>query len=854
MVVLAHQALRVTFLAVGPPVPYVGPHDLRLGDSVSPAIRLAVHKLRAGWRGWAALAVLTAIAGGAVLTAAAGAIRTDTAYPRFLAVSHAAGALVSPGNDGTSGYDAALGKLPGVAADGPVVGIDAAVIGADGKPDNGLNVIAALDGNLGRTVEVPRLLAGRLPAPDAPGEVAVDRNAVSQLHLHVGSVLPMLAFGENGPTDHPRRITERVTGIFITTDSIVPVNTLATVARILATPALYRELGSHYRAFDGAYLTLKPGTSMSSFSNAAQALAKRYPATGGQVFIADQSVQDATVERAIRPQAIALALFAAALALTMLLIVGQVAVRLLIAAAGDNASLGALGMTRRQLLAAGLAEVAVAVTAGAALAVGIAVAASPLTPIGPARLAEPNPGIAMNGLVLGAGFVAVIVLLLARVAVTAWRQASVRAATGSFGSVTAAGPERRPLLADRLAMAGASLTVVTGVRFALAPGRGRDSVPVRSALLGLAVAVAAVGGAVTFGANLLRLVDTPGLYGQTWDVSWDGEFVALAPRQFAKITGTVPQITGVTFGLHGTVTIGGQGGTAPDTVIPTIGLARGTGPLMSPTVLEGRPPHTADEIVLGTSVLRQLGLSVGQHVTVYTPSRKRSMLITGSAVFPYFGQGSFTPTDAGEGAETIADVLAPQAAASGYPPGSYTFALISFAPGAAKQAGLATLKQRWASFCASIQQATCMVTSQRPNTVNNYAAIDGTPALLAGVLAVLGLGVLAQFTVASARRRRRDYAILKVLGLRRAQLRAVALWQASVVTVAALVIGIPLGVAAGRWAWQAFASQAGLSGGAVTPFPVLWLIPAALAATALVALPAARRVAALPAMITLRTE
>ena len=827
---------------------------------MSPAIRLAVHKLRAGWRGWAALAVLTAIAGGAVLAAVAGAIRTDTAYPRFLAVSRAADALVSPGGDGTLGYDVALGKLPGVAADAPVVGIDAAVMGADGQLDNALNVVAALDGNLGRTVEVPRLLAGRLPVPDAAGEVAVDRNAASQLHLHVGSVLSLLAFGQNGPADHPRRVTERVTGIFITTDSVVAVNTLATVARILATPALYRELGPGYRAFDGAYLTLKPGTSMSAFSNAAQALTKRYRATGGQVFVADQSVQDATVERAIRPQAIVLALFAAALALTALLIVGQVAVRLLIGAAGDNASLGALGMTRRQLLAAGLAEVAAAVTVGAVLAVGVAVAASPLTPIGPARLAEPDPGIAMNGLVLGAGFAAIIVLLLARVAVTAWRQASARAAIGSFGSVAAvAGAERRPLLADRLAMAGASLTAVTGVRFALAPGRGRDSVPVRSALLGLAVAVAAVGATVTFGTNLLRLVDTPALYGQTWDVAWDGEFATVTVQEFHQRTVNMPQITDVTFGLHGTVSIGaqgrasGHGGPAEaDTVIPAIGLAAGIGPVMSPTVLEGRAPRTTGEIVLGTSVLRQFGLSVGQHVTVGTPLGRRPMLITGSAVFPYFGQGSFTPTDAGEGAETVADVLAPQAADTSGP--GYQFALISFGPGAAKQAGLAILKDRWASFCASIQQATCLVTSQRPNTVNNYAAIDGTPAVLAGVLALLGLGVLAQFTVASARRRRRDYAILKVLGLRRAQLRAVALWQASAVTAAALVIGIPLGVVAGRWAWQAFATQAGLSGGAVTPLPVLWLVPAALAATALVALPAARRVAALPAMVTLRTE
>jgi putative ABC transport system permease protein len=377
---------------------------------------------------------------------------------------------------------------------------------------------------------------------------------------------------------------------------------------------------------------------------------------------------------------------------------------------------------------------------------------------------------------------------------------------------------------------------------------------VRSAVLGLAVAVAAVGGAVTFGANLLRLVDTPVLYGQTWDVAFDGQFGTITAQQFSQITGKIPQITDVTFGLHGTVTIGGRSGASgPATLIPAIGLARGTGPLMSPTVLDGRAPRTPGEIVLGTSVLRQFGLRVGQHVTVDTPAGSRSMLITGSAVFPYFGQGSFTSTDVGEGAETVASVFAPQAAVLNSQAG-YQFALISFAPGSDKQAGLATLQRRWASYCAAIEQTTCLVTSQRPNTVNNYAGIDGTPAVLAGVLAVLGLGVLAQFTVASARRRRRDYAVLKVLGLRRAQLRAVALCQASAVTVAALVIGIPLGAAAGRWAWQAFASQAGLSGGAVTPLPVLWLIPAALAATALVALPAARRVAALPAMATLRTE
>ena len=47
-------------------------------------------ELRHQWRAWLALAVLLGVIGGIALTAAAGARRTDTAYPRFLRASHAA--------------------------------------------------------------------------------------------------------------------------------------------------------------------------------------------------------------------------------------------------------------------------------------------------------------------------------------------------------------------------------------------------------------------------------------------------------------------------------------------------------------------------------------------------------------------------------------------------------------------------------------------------------------------------------------------------------------------------------------------------------------------------------------------
>ena len=61
---------------------------------------------------------------------------------------------------------------------------------------------------------------------------------------------------------------------------------------------------------------------------------------------------------------------------------------------------------------------------GGVVAVAIAVAASPLTPLGPARVAEPDPGIEVNFAVLGAGLAVVALLPLALLAGAAWRAAA----------------------------------------------------------------------------------------------------------------------------------------------------------------------------------------------------------------------------------------------------------------------------------------------------------------------------------------------------------------------------------------------------------------------------------------------
>jgi hypothetical protein len=451
-----------------------------------------------------------------------------------------------------------------------------------------------------------------------------------------------------------RRLRVRVVGIVVLRGSVVPVTVLDHEPMLLASTALFHLLGKRYRNFDGAFVKLRPGITTEAFGREAQALTRRYPGTQGYVYVANEHAQAATIERAIRPTAIALAVFALVLATTAVLIIGQVAVRLLFAASADNPVLSALGMTRRQLAAAGLMEVGLTATAGALLAVGVAVAASPLMPIGPARLAEPDPGVNVNVPVLAVGAGVTVALLVARVAWPAWRLASA-----GHGERDAAGAvSRRPLLAQWATRAGATVTAAVGVRLALEPGRGRTAVPVRSALAGTALSIAAVAAAFTFGANLVHLVGTPRLYGKTWDVAVDLQFSTVTPQKAEHFLGRVPGVTGWTFGDFGTVGIGGN-------LVPAIGVTSGRGPLMSVTMLGGHPPSGPGQVVLGSSVLRRFGLRVGQSVPITISNRRQIARITGRAVFPNFGQGSFTPTDLGQGAETVASVLTGTGTSSG---------------------------------------------------------------------------------------------------------------------------------------------------------------------------------------------
>jgi ABC-type antimicrobial peptide transport system permease subunit len=129
------------------------------------------------------------------------------------------------------------------------------------------------------------------------------------------------------------------------------------------------------------------------------------------------------------------------------------------------------------------------------------------------------------------------------------------------------------------------------------------------------------------------------------------------------------------------------------------------------------------------------------------------------------------------------------------------------------------------------------------------------PIVLGGFLILLAIGAVGHALMTAVWRRSRDIAILRALGMTPSQSRWAALTQATVFTVAGLLAGIPLGLAAGRTLWRVTAGiiplyyEAPVAGRTLLPIG-----PAALACGMLLALIPGHRAARLYAGPLLREE
>jgi len=805
-----------------------------------------------------ALIVLVGVAGGVVIASAAGARRTDTAFPRFLDASHAADVLISPQATGQKGFFADIEGLPEVERAGVGAGVFAFHLLADGSIEPPTSVpFASVDGHGGYSLSRPNVIEGRLPNPESSTEALANRFIARQMHLHVGSrvtyatfrVLPAHEeFAKLDPSDIPR-VTFTITGIGVLPTDVVPVAQLDGTPQLFLTPAYYRRYADpNVVPFDGISVQLKPGTNLEAFHSQVDRLAlKHQKEIGGPAanvpnvppdqlyFFADESDHNARVQQAIRPQSIALALFALLAAAAFALAIGQILSRQLFLDAGDYPILRGLGMAKRDLIVLAILRVALIGLVGGAIAVGLAFLASPIFPVGPARLAEPHPGFSANVAFLGLGWFGILVALLAVTAYPAWRGAS--AVAGVLGIAEIGGAERPSRIARAAARTASAPTVATGVRMALEPGHGRTAVPVRTALVGLVAAIAAVAAAFTYATSLNRLVETPRLYGWNWDV-YMHSFGPIAPTSAIQSATEDRSIQALSAGNFGTVSIGGR-------LVPAVGLEPIKGAVF-PTIINGRPPFASDEIVLGASSLRTAHAGIGDTIPVSIEGQTSPMRVVGQAVFPPMGRGSFTPTGLGEGAMVNGSLLVPPGAPADV---KFNFIVARLRPGATATSFVQRLVNASSQTESDCQTPVgCMGTPlDRPAELANYARVRSTPLILAGLLALVAAAMIGHALVSSVRRRRHDLAILKTLGFVRRQVSATVAWQATTFAVVALAVGLPIGVAVGRWIWTVFADQLG-----VPPEPVVNVPIVLLAIPAILLL--ANVIAAIPGRLASRTH
>ena len=789
-------------------------------------------RLRARRRALVGLALLVGVASGAVMAAAIGARRTDTAYARLLEATRADDAEVEYGDfDGRPfrAFVDRLGRLPQVAD----LGIETTAQLAPAMPGGPREYasgaprffsVASVDGRAGRTINRPLILAGRRPDPDRVDEIGVSEKVAHRWRLRPGATFRVRAVafkqleavfsGEQVVPAGPALALKVVAVQRLPDDPAIA--TKGSEGHVSLTPAFYRAYRGKVANLLSVRVHLKGGQAdMGAFAAATRRLAGGVDST-----VVPRADLTRLVEDATRAQAVALVLFAALAAAAALVVVGQTLTRELSLASTGQETVRALGASRGHLLAATLVPIGLVGAAGAMVGAGVAVLASPLTPMGLALRAEPDPGLSVHPAGLGVGMAATLVLVLGRVAVPAWRLAGERphrpGVPGAAGTTSA--------LADTAARAGLPPTSVTGLRMALEQGRGPRAVPVRASLVGVTAGIIALTAALTFGASLDRLLATPRLYGWNFDAvtgDWRLDHPATSRPAWLAANPQVGAWSAVWFSaiqVNGTVVNGAGFDTAGGRVFPTL--------------VEGREPSGPDELVLRSTTLRRLGLRLGQTVRV-GGRRPVAMRIVGRSALVQADS-----EDAGEGAILTLDSLLRVRTdrESGY--GTF---YVRFAPGADPEAAVRSLRR----LPSGAVQAIAL--PRPPPRIENLGRVGALPNVLAGLLALLAASALAHLLVTSVRRRRHDLAILKALGFVRRQVSAAVAWQATTVALLALAVGLPLGVALGRWSWSLLADRIGVGAPPVTPGPALL---AGVAGTVLVA----NLVAAWPGRVAARTR
>lgn len=770
-------------------------------DGVALRVRAWV---RRRWRSALIAAVLAGVAAGAVLALAAGAQRTSSAPDRY---TEASGGdpeltLLQPFGPPVAPL---IAELPSVREVRSITFVAAfPVIAAEAEL--GPNPFAGDDQALGG-----RVAEGRFTDPAAPDELTINQPARELLGVDVGDRIAIVSYSdeqvENNefePGVQPEGPSFEATVVGIVnypTDLEDPAPTILFSQAVLDT---HPDLGTV-----ASFITVRaaPGATVDTVIADIESL-------GDEVVVVQQESRIVTsaTRRAVRLHVVALWVVAGVAAIVAVLIIGQLAARQIRAASADHEALRSLGYSRRHMATEAAIEATVIGLAASAVALAVAIAVSPIFPIGELRIVEPRTGLHIDAWVMLAGTAAIVLTFVVAGVAVALRQAKVARASSRI----------RPGLPELAAAAGGGPSLVNGVRFASSSsrvGRGRPVAVSLSVIIGLAGLV----GALLVGTSLLRLLDEPALYGADYDALFGNPFVPTS-RDLVTPAAADPDIEGLTAATSGSLTLDG-------TDVPVVAYQSIRGGVL-PVILEGRVPAAPDEIALGRPVARTLDRAIGDVVVADGPDGPRELRVVGYTV---------VPGDGGNGA-----ALSYEAYAALDPAATRNLLLVRFRDGADPSTVAARLEEI---------TYTPPETEPLPTSVGAFERVVPALYALAIVLALMAAAALAYHLGSSVRRRMRDLAILRALGADRRQLRATIHWQASCVAVIGLAIGIPLGIAVGSRIHNAIADSIGVVPSVALPVVLLVVVVVGVIVVAnLAAMAPARRATRAPAATMLQEE
>jgi len=770
------------------------------------------------WRSWLSLSLLIALVSGLTLAAAAAGRRSDSAFTRY---------------ETAHGYDAflfALKPIPKIAA---LPGVATSTV--VGLPTSGTPTCACSRpinfGDFG-VFEVPpkqlthmvKLESGRMPEQSDPDQVLASFTLAQDDGVHVGSVIrvPFVAPSQRSAVLNNDNANLRPAGPAV---SLHVVGIEASEIEfpfgnspsydLYTTSAFARTLNPKTVVLYADFVQLRHGAAgFSQFQTQAKA--------SGGLSVTDIDNEAAGIEHSIRPQAVGWWILAGLSALVGIVVVVQALVRQATVESEGYGTLSALGVSRRQLVLVSLVRTLFVAVVGTAAGVGLAFLVSPLTVVGEVRLADPSTGFVFDAPVLLLGGLAAILAVLV---LGIWPAIRTAASTRPRGADPTPQPSR---IVSLLVGIGAPPSALIGIRHALERGRGRNAIPVASALLGAVLAVTALCATAVFGASLTHLTSTPTLYGQPYDEWFSVNQTGYSAQNLQMLSSLERNrgIADITAGLVGNPTVDGVAETG-------MAVQSLRGPMLA-TATSGHLPQGPDEVAFGATTLHQLGVHVGSLVRVRVAAaadkKPGTFRVVGTVVF----SPGLTTGGLGDGAVfTLPGLLS---LAGRCPAGPHQQAcvvksviaaggafLVRGAPGTQGRNALARLNREYPSDANFPSPPTNLV---------NFGQAVNFPLIFGAILVLFGAATLLHVLVASVTRRRREVGLLKALGFVRRQVALCVCWQTTTVALVGIVIGVPGGIAVGRAVWGLFAHSLGVL--AVTEVTA-WVLVVVAGATIVVA-------------------